>query len=462
MHDATPGAQTGDRPRARGTPPTEPGWRGLTYRWFVEYNPMYLLSAALVLLGMILASRGIDEEWTLAGQVGVAAIAEVYALALIGGAALLTRIRLSRPAVMLGLLAVLYQGDLTLHTETSAFLSSFGAVSSAVWFAVFVGKLYALGWALKLRLSRSAFAVPVLGALVLAVVPHLLRDAAIGLRTPILTWSVFLVVCAALWTARGVRSPELSGPAGLRGRRAVKATWAIWAALIVVHALFWTSKFPGCEPGAWVPVASLLATRWIRRERGVWLVVGATLVITTWLALTAVPHVALMGAVVLVLHALRRPGVTTHAADSPAQDPYRSPATDDDPPTIEPETVFAVADRPVMARLLTGAMFAVYLSAWSCSWSRGGITSAGDHALVLDLLLTAGVVLIVWRARVWSAILPLAGVWLHHAVKAGLVSAPVTMLQWGASLVGGGFALLALSLAASLHFRRSGGSLADG
>jgi len=35
---------------------------------------------------------------------------------------------------------------------------------------------------------------------------------------------------------------------------------------------------------------------------------------------------------------------------------------------------------------------------------------------------------IVRRARVWSTILPLAGVWLHHTVKVGLVSAPVTML----------------------------------
>lgn len=56
-----------DTPRAAGTAkPTELGWRGLTYRWFAEYNAMYLLSAALVLLGMILASRGLDEEWTLA------------------------------------------------------------------------------------------------------------------------------------------------------------------------------------------------------------------------------------------------------------------------------------------------------------------------------------------------------------------------------------------------------------
>ena len=57
--------------------------------------------------------------------------------------------RLRRPAVLLALLTVLYQGDLTLHTETCAYLGGVGIFASVAWLAMFVAKLYALAWALK-------------------------------------------------------------------------------------------------------------------------------------------------------------------------------------------------------------------------------------------------------------------------------------------------------------------------
>ena len=94
----------------------------LLHRWFVQYNPLYLLSAALVLFGTHLLYRDLLAAGYLLGQLGVPAIAEIYAWALIGGAALLTRIELRRPAVLLALLAVLFQGDLTLLIETSVYL----------------------------------------------------------------------------------------------------------------------------------------------------------------------------------------------------------------------------------------------------------------------------------------------------------------------------------------------------
>ena len=40
-------------------------WRRLLHRWLVEYNPLYLLSATLVLGGMILTSRGLAREGSL-------------------------------------------------------------------------------------------------------------------------------------------------------------------------------------------------------------------------------------------------------------------------------------------------------------------------------------------------------------------------------------------------------------
>ena len=105
-------------------------WQRLLHRWFVQYNPIYLVSAMLVLGGMITAARGLAHEGSLYGPLGIAIIAEVYALALIGGAALLTRIRQKRPAVLLALITIAYQSDLTLHTETCAFLGGIGIAAS--------------------------------------------------------------------------------------------------------------------------------------------------------------------------------------------------------------------------------------------------------------------------------------------------------------------------------------------
>src|SRR5262245_6305543 len=107
-------------------------WQRLLHRWFIEYNPLYLVSAALVLLGVNQLSPELKQEGSFGMLVG-AAIAELYAWALIAGAALLTRIDLRRPAVMLALLCALYQCDLTLHSETCAYLGTTGVVAASAW-----------------------------------------------------------------------------------------------------------------------------------------------------------------------------------------------------------------------------------------------------------------------------------------------------------------------------------------
>lgn len=127
-------------PRARANERPRDGadfWRRLLYRWFVEYNPLYLLSAALVLGGCFLLSRGLASDESPFVSLGITLVSEVYAFGLLGGAALLTRIGPRRPAVMLALLFALYQWDLTLHTETCAYLGATGRWAAAVWLAVF-------------------------------------------------------------------------------------------------------------------------------------------------------------------------------------------------------------------------------------------------------------------------------------------------------------------------------------
>src|SRR5690606_21909238 len=148
-------------------------WRRLLHRWLVEYNPVYLVSAALVLFGLNLVSKGMAARGDLYNELGLAAIAEVYAAGLILGAAFLVRRGSPRPAAMLGLLAILYQGDLTLQTETNVYLGTPGVVASSAWIAIFAGKLAGLAWALRLQLSGSVWRLLMCGAVGVAVLPRL-------------------------------------------------------------------------------------------------------------------------------------------------------------------------------------------------------------------------------------------------------------------------------------------------
>jgi hypothetical protein len=250
--------------------------RRLFHRWFIEYNPLYIVSAALVLRGVNLLSHTVNL------QLGVPAIVELYAWTLIGGAALLYRTGLRRPAVMLALLAVVYQGDLTLHTETCAYLGATGAVASIVWLASFALKLLALVRALRLRVARSALVVPMLGASMLVVVPRLVRIADAQTGGIIAACAIFFVAAAGLWTSRTIESRHALDAWGRTVlRRATLAVWSIWAALFVMHIGFLFSQ-RAMDATALAPLPFILATRFVRREIFVWMLFSVAVALAPW------------------------------------------------------------------------------------------------------------------------------------------------------------------------------------
>jgi len=429
-------------------------WRRLLHRWFIEYNPFYIVSAGLVVVGVNLISSGLSGTSALA-QLGAAAIAEVYAWALIAAAAWLTRTGCRRPAVMLALLAAVYQCDPTLHTETCVYLGFTGLVAAGVWLASFVGKLYALAWALHLRPSRTAIAVPTFGAIGLLTIPRCVAFAgAIGAETQIACW-VFALSAWGLWSTREIASTvalDAWGETVLR--RSVRATWLIWAVLGLSHVVFWLDEL-GVGPRALVPVALLLSTRWIARELAVWCAVCGT-VLFVGLAMPSVFSVtAFLAACALALRALREPvKVLIEPEPGDASAPYRSAPFDalplrSTPPSV---TVFARAARPALARLVTGSAAAVYLSLWTTMWTGGPWPT---HQFSLDLLLTATLILLIWKARSVIAYLPLLGTYVHLGIQTGFLTASRSKLEWGMTSVGLGFALLSASLAATWRLRRA-------
>ena len=448
-------------------------WRRLLHRWLIEYNPLYLLSATLVLGGMILTSRGLAREGSLYGELGVAAIAELYALTLIGGAALLTRIGHRRPAVMLALLTVLYQCDLTLHTETCTYLGAVGASATIGWLALFVLKLYALAWAMKLCVSRVAYATAGLAALGLAVLPHYLHGLEPRSATALVAAWLFGVVALHGATARASSANAEAAVDGVSSavpldawgstvlRRAVRASWLLGAVLFVGHVLFWSTQ-SSIVLAMLLPVAPLLVARRMRSERQAWQLVVATLLFVAVAMPGAFAVSAFMAAASLVMRALLPGPRSPASALAPASrrddaGPYRvldsrGPAS---PAVVAPAfvpAVFARVERAECMRLLTGALFAVYVGVWTLGWTGGAWPA---HVLALDLALAGAVALLAWRARVRVALVPFAAGALHLVVKAHLVPAPESQLGWGATAVGVGFALLLASLAASYRLRRT-------
>jgi hypothetical protein len=417
---------------------------GLVHRWFVQYNPLYLLSAAFVLGGVWLVSRAAAGEGSLLGQLGVAGIVEVYALALIGGAAFLTRMQLRRPAVMLGLLAVLYQCDLTLHVETSAYLGDVGRVAAAVWVVLFVVKLVALAWALELRLSRSALLVPVAGAIGLAVLPQIFREVSPDTRTALVALWVFGVGAAALFTERRIDSAI---GYDVRGRRAMLASWGISAILVLGHVLYWSAE-NGVELAALLPVAALLGTRWARRERIVWAIAIATLACVGVLAPTSISSTALMAAAVLTLRALRAPmRLTPTTVFRAPVEPYRGFAP---PPVVEDASVaFVRAPARERERLLVGAGACVYLSVWTFTAPHWP-----SHVWPLDLGLVIACVLAAWRLRRALPLAPIVVTYAHFAIELGWIVAPRGTMQWGLASIALGFAMLGGSLGITHWLRR--------
>ncbi|HEY3252687.1 MAG TPA: hypothetical protein VGJ91_02025 [Polyangiaceae bacterium] len=425
-------------------------WRRLFHRWFVEYNPLYLVSACSVLVGVSELSQGLSHSPS--SGVSVAALAELYAWALIASAAFLMRVGLRRPAVILALLVAVYQCDPTLHTETCAYLGGVGVLAGAAWLTSFVAKISVLAAVMRVRLSRAALLLPTLGGVGVLLFPLLCRQlSALGMSSLVALW-LFGLLAFGFWG-----SPRISSLVVLDGwgrtvlKRAVHATWAIWAVLTLAHVWFWASEFE-LECALIVPVALLLSTRWMPRESSVGLaVVGALccgFMMPPWFA-----TVAGMAAITLALRALRQP------IELPVDEPGECDASAG---AQVGGLCFGLAAWPERQRLLVGSASLLYLSAWTLGWSGGALPG---HAWWLDSLLTAVLLGMVWGFRVYVALLPLALSYLHLGVQTGTVSLPRTRAQWGLSEVGLGFALLASAVLTSWQSRnvraKDGSSLAE-
>ncbi len=420
-----------------------------------EHNPLYLLSAALVLAGCTLWSNSLSG---VSGPVIAALLAEAYALCLVGGVALLTRIELRRPAVMLALLALLYQWDLTFHTETAVFLGDTGYATTAVWAALFVGKLHLLERALRIRLAPHAWLAALLAAAGLALGARVLPWLGERGAGSLLALSVFGLGVLAQRPGPTFVTPAAPSPVDptLR-RRLTRAIWSIPAVLLAAHLLF-LAKDHRIGLAFVVVSAPLLLVRRVRDERAAWLLVAGSVGVCLVVMPGALAVAALLSAVALLLRAFSPqlplvPAQPAPLSNEVALDPYRLGGA---PPEVAPAVPIALpqvaasmstAERD---RLVFGAVFALHLSAWTLGWTGGNWPA---HRLVLDLLLAVAVIATVARLRRAYPLVPLAACWIDLGMRAHVLSLPRSGAQWGLTAVSLGFLLLGGSLATS--YRRA-------
>ncbi len=424
----------------------KPTWKALFHRWFIQYNPLYLVSATLVLVGVTLLMQATASQGRVFGQLSSTVVAELYAWALIGSAALLVRRGLWRPAVMLALIIALYQCDLTLQTERSVYLGGPGVLATVLWLVSFGLKLRALAGAMKIRLSRSAFGVPLLGAAGLASIPWICRLAPSDVATPLVGILVFWILAAGLWTFRRIESRHLHASWGRTVmRRALRAVWVGWAVALVGHVLFTGEYGPAFDPTIVVSIAFVLPMRAFRTESRVWAASAATLAVV---ALVGPQHFAattVMVGTVLALRAFRTPTLLSRQAQL-VDDPYRFI---DEPPRW-PTWTLARSSPAAFERLLAGAWTCLYLAIWTAGWDGGPWP---HHTLWLDAAFVGSALWWTVRRRTSCLLLSTVASAGHWVVVDRVLPTPQSTLQWSLTTIALGFAMLAVALGVSVRLR---------
>jgi hypothetical protein len=229
-------------------------------------------------------------------------------------------------------------------------------------------------------------------------------------------------------------------------KRAVRATWAIWAVLTLSHVWFWADE---CElkKALIVPLVLLLSTRWMPRES--WGVAGhcrrfaerpfdaRILYADRWLG-RAHARAARFAATARDCSGRRGSGGREWplACRRAALRPRRARRS------------------PALAGRLCAGLAPV---AWTSDWSRGALPG---HSLWLDFALTVVLLGMLWAFRAYAALAPLTLSYFHLGVQSGTLCAPRTRAQWGLSEVGLGLCLVGdganheLASEARAHARR--------
>ena len=246
--DLGPGPDSNHRlPRlATDSSPSTPTSR-LLHRWFIRYNPLFFASALLVLAGVFLAATGLGRD-DLRSHAALTGITELYQFALLGAAWMLLRwTNQKRPAVILGIVSLVFLFDLTLCSERLASLGPDALWISAIVGALGVTKLKLIEKVFRLRTIAGAFTVAAAVLAALPLMPHAIEKFAghDSVRGPLhlaFAWSGAGLLAWALLRRRApFWSDLISNEWGLTVMSRLESVvpWLI-TGLFLVHAVAWS------------------------------------------------------------------------------------------------------------------------------------------------------------------------------------------------------------------------------
>jgi len=425
-------AEPAVRPRGWGLLPDvqwqQLSWRELLHYWFVQFNPLYFISALCMLIGVFLVARNIealDARSPERVQLLLFAVIQAYEFLLIGGAALLVhRAGAVRPAVILVLLEAVFLFDCTFRLESAVYMGPLAYWLTGGWFVLTLVKVRALVAAMRLELSRQLIASIGVCALGIVVAIHWLSQAGADklLALQAAAWFGTLVlfllhVRAPALACALARTPLQQGIA----RRCANGTLRLLAAFYFYH--LWSYIVFAADPDvlgrAILPqlgAFALLQTLVRAKDQDVWkfavLTFGAALS-----AASALPYAALLLAAVVG---------------------YR-------------------VWRGARSGLAAGAAFSAYVGVWLFGWMSWDTPlpplpaafSAQTIALALVLCL------LVWRLRDPLALAALALGSVYSCYRYAGTWLPASELGWGILLLACGFGALGAGIAINWRFRDS-------
>lgn len=179
LGEAPPGTASAQSAGAAATPPGKPApepWGLLPERpagepwslrlvlryYFVEFNPLFFISAFCLLYGVFEVAQHIEELGIASLEVQQSllfGITQLYELLVIAAAALLAhRARAIRAAVLLALLECALLFDPTFRIESAAVQGAFGRLLIVTWLLLTAVKCWGLARALRLPVTRTQLA----------------------------------------------------------------------------------------------------------------------------------------------------------------------------------------------------------------------------------------------------------------------------------------------------------------
>lgn len=259
--------------------------RRLLHQGFVQYNPLYFLSALCFLGGVAVVSHAfsslkIEDEF-----MSLSAVVQAYELALIAAAAFLYRLPgQRRPAVILALLALFLLFDPTNQIEALSTLRS----GAWLWWALLVPvKLAMLTRAVRVRASLGVWAAVATGALVVAASPVVMVGHAEnpgGVHAFVVLGGACVGALARASRPRIVSVDRLDDWGRVVLSRATRAFGALATAAYVQHAAVWAFQFDAAPEWAHVAALLLLLAVWIERVPLAIACAAGAVLCSTWAA----------------------------------------------------------------------------------------------------------------------------------------------------------------------------------